>query len=616
MKPNPTEIVALGVCQAVAKWPSDPSPTSFPVYDGSDCPVCGGPKAPGTRNPSRFCANDNGRCRKKNGKYKAQFTRRQDPESLPSSTTAAVALVRLLGKRAVPFSPDGARSAFACWGVLLDEARTAALLSELVEDGVLRETVTPQGLTAFELDPELAILARRYRRRAKPNRSSTKKGAQVAGHDAGGDGFVTAKEGPNTGCTRPSAKRARRRAVPTSNNLVTSSVPAASVSNIAPPHIDGGTTLSLKAAKERWVRELQELLPLSTLPKLLTLTDANGDPVTAEVRRHDRGVSLIFPHNAQLDVYPRGGHINLIAKAESLWTSSFREWATRWAANVSLWVLSTPCPTLGDAETLGWKVRNLELAADFTGLVFGNGDQGLFTGRGKKLDIRSSGFRPDGTIETVQIGGRGRGRLSLATEDKSQAVKANHGCEPSESFYAPTWREYGWDGISNIRRVEVRANGAALVIRNDDGEVFDLTAPAALADETLLHKFWRHATTAICLVQRPADELRKLRVRTAPLDPRWVAVQNAATDDGTRTFRVRRAPARRLAIKEQIEKTFRDVKRGTASLASSLGLSSGVLSQLVREHLRAVFKHAATHSDVENVHLQCFEGTTKVDVTV
>lgn len=257
----------------------------------------------------------------------------------------------------------------------------------------------------------------------------------------------------------------------------------------------------------------------------------------------------------------------------------------------SEWLCRATGPSLADAVPLGWKVSKVELAADFVGLHFRDGDQAFFTGHGRKGDVRSEGFRFDASVETINVGRRGRARLSVSTHDKSQAVRKTHRCQPEGSFYTPTWVAHGWNRAAPIRRVEVRGSSGALHLYTEDGELLDLRKPIARLDPAKLHALWRHATTKVRLVQRPTVPSSSFRARRAPIDPRWIAVQNAAPVDGPRVFRVGRAPARELSMMELVERTRRGVERSVAGLASRLGLPPETLERFARDVVRAIRDH-------------------------
>jgi hypothetical protein len=493
------------------------------------------------------------------------------------------------------FTAVDARAAAGRAGIHFDdEAAFEALMSEFVED-VLDETVTPSGDRVFAFP-----VPRRERAASAHARAPhTKRGAQVAGHDAGGDGFVTTADGGGPLASPPPARSAgRRRALAASTGtttLVSPPAPAPSgkdIVNIAPPHVDGGTTLSIKTSRESWCGELRSIARhRGRLPVTTSLTTSAGDAFTASLKRMENGgVSLIFDGEAQLDLH-RSGHVNLIAKAEALWTSTVEDWLTTWLVRASEWLCGPACSSLADAVALGWRVSKLEVAADFTGVVFRDGDQALFTGHGRKGDVRSEGFRFDASVETINVGRRGRGRLSVSTHDKTQAVRKTHRCQAEESFYAPTWVAHGWNRADPIRRVEARASGGALHLYTEDGELLDLREPMALLDPAKLHSLWRYATTRVRLAERPTGASSSFRARRAPVDPRWIAVQNAAPVDGPRIFRVRRAPARELAMKELEERTRRDVERSLAGLASRLGLPPRTVERVAHQLVRALRDH-------------------------
>jgi len=75
-----------------------------------------------------------------------------------------------------------------------------------------------------------------------------------------------------------------------------------------------------------------------------------------------------------------------------------------------------------------------------------------------------------------------------------------------------------------VRRVELRVNRRGLRFTAQDGTKVNLTDPAALADTARLAQLWAHHTHRVRLVLPTATRLHR-----AELDPRWVAVQGAAS---------------------------------------------------------------------------------------
>lgn len=124
------------------------------VPPGANCPVCGHPRAPGTRFPSRYCARPKAHCRQRANRRKGALTGRfvgRRPARLapPLETLAAMALRQHFGAGA-PFTAADARTAAGASAVHLDAAQTAKLLDELVDDGLLvAETVTASGRPSF-----------------------------------------------------------------------------------------------------------------------------------------------------------------------------------------------------------------------------------------------------------------------------------------------------------------------------------------------------------------------------------------------------------------------------------------------------------------------------------
>jgi hypothetical protein len=230
------------------------------------------------------------------------------------------------------------------------------------------------------------------------------------------------------------------------------------------------------------------------------------------------------------------------------------------------------------ARALGWKVRNVEVCADFTGLHFFEGDPKFFAGpRGAKR-IDSGGFRPDGAVETIEIGKRARDRIALETHEKSAWLRKRQ-TDAATSVYAGTWRAGGWDARENVRRVEVRAHGKALVLRaKGSGPGLDLSDPAALLDAAALAALWRHATTTSRLVM-PG----RTRLRRADTDPRWLAVHAAGdvgADAGPRLVVAHDPDARTLAAAERVRRAKRALLRSAAELALLDPDSATLLSDL------------------------------------
>ncbi|MBL0197183.1 MAG: hypothetical protein IPQ09_23735 [Myxococcales bacterium] len=370
---------------------------------------------------------------------------------------------------------------------------------------------------------------------------------------------------------------------------------------IAPPTVDGGTAFKLeRAPADLWRVELRELVALvrggKALPPTVTFTDADGVILTAHLLRGNSGaVTLTFADGAQLELYGWGGFAVLIAKASVVWSGALRDWMTTWFDRASWLLAGSQCPDPESAAALGWRTRNLELCADFTGLEFVEGDVGRFVGpRGGAKRIDSHGFKPHGSVETIELGKRRRDALSIGTHDKTQKLRRDKQ-QPAQSVYSPTWHRHGWDGVARVRRVEVRANGRALRLRGAHPPVtLDLTNPATLLDDRALGQFWRHATRRLRLVG-PGRFGNATDLRHAPTDPRWVDVQEVGGPALPGILVVDRTEARRL---EGAELRRRDGSALVKALARSVGRSP---APDLQAGIERVVAEAVVHPDFKNL---------------
>jgi hypothetical protein len=201
---------------------------------------------------------------------------------------------------------------------------------------------------------------------------------------------------------------------------------------ISPPTIDGGTAFKLHSDATRWCPELRDLVEAAHagrgVGETVSLHNDDGEPFEAIVirRKHDGGVSLKFEHDAQLELYDRGGFAVLITKADALWREGLEAWMRRWFDLASWLLLGVRCSSPAHAFDLGWRTRNVELCADFTGLQIGHHEVQRFVGGSRKNGpgtISSHGYRRDGAVETVESAKRGKNALTVSTHNKTQKLR-------------------------------------------------------------------------------------------------------------------------------------------------------------------------------------------------
>jgi hypothetical protein len=587
------------------------------------CPECQArPIAQGGRNPPRTCGGD--KCRQRRARridrHDALIASVSTRWPFNSSPSEEVLLARLLRPRLRSNKgvAHGSVSVVAFkHGIELHEERINTFLEALVSD-VVDETVTPAGERMY-----IFTRASSHGNPANQGESETvtlsadalsKKGARVSG-----DGHA---EAVTTSAAKADARRVpagtKRGSAETTRSVVEggtgtghlappSPPPQAdadeggespndhtaiaawrsahaalgedpSVKCIAPLHLDGGTSFRITAPLAAWDPALRALLGPrrgSGHPQTVELADpTTGVVLEATVYRPWGGsyVKIVFASHAELTLSPfqRPATAKLKADANALWRDGARAWMTTWFDRVTRWLTGRACPSPQDARDLGWTAVNIEVASDFTGLRFYLEDVPRFDkGRGKIGTVFSRDLRPDGQVETIDIGRRDKDRLSVTTHDKTQAVLHNKGT-PASSVYAPTWREYGWDGDADIRRVELRAHGSAIKLRSRSGPTLDMTDPASLLDPAMVGAFWFHATTTRTHLRAPDGE---------KTDPRWLAVQAAGgIAEQSRFAQVSRSETRRLDLAER-----RELAEGEA--ARKLGYAHGLFGGASLEEL-------------------------------
>jgi hypothetical protein len=364
---------------------------------------------------------------------------------------------------------------------------------------------------------------------------------------------------------------------------------------VAPPTIDGGTSFKIATSPTEWAPELKATI---ANPRAIRgerechLADHHGEvhDVTISFDAKVDRVKLLFraPNGlevAQLDIYVgsgrKGGFAILETKADALWRDGPEKWLEAWLDRASSWLKARRCPLPEEAMAVGWRTHKLELCTDFTGLRIFYFDEMCMTSRRKAKGnpkkrgstvIRSRGIRPDGQLETMEVGERGRNRIAVETHAKTPLLY-EEGTKPTESVYAPTWGAYGWNGEAEIRRVEIRARGTALLLRprSKAKSVVDLSDPATLLNSDALNRYWRHATSSRTRLAVPG----KGPLRKRATDPRWIAVQNAGgPDDGARWVQVNRMRARKLSDEEQRRKALDNFGRALDKVLRVTGAES------------------------------------------
>lgn len=545
------------------------SATPAPAY----CPVCGEPRAAGTRFPSQYCGR--GACRQAAHRAKGRLIEkfksrpRKKPIEPPAETLAAMAM-RGAWKSGEWFSSEWANTAARRCGIHLAAPALSRLLDELAED-LLDETVTGTGARSFTFPVRSSLAPRNT---ARDVAIVTPAVNSKRGKRAGAKSGVTVSSPGRSGSDAPTPRAPQAQG---QGRQAAAPFTAVSVSMVSPLTIDGGTAFQLKAPVDRWSDQLRSLILLADrdgwkeMPDTWTFDDAEGRPRPAIVRRGNHGgVLLEFADEAQLELYDKAGFAVLIARAGALWAAGgLAGWMRTWLDLANWLIVRRRCPTPDHAHRLGWKTRNLELCADFTGLIFHDADLRRFVGaRGRVSRVDSATSPDDDTVETFNLLVRGKNLLAISSHNKSQVLARKDKVLPRKSIYWPTWRAHGYDGTSIVRRVEVRAAGRALRLRTESGKVLDLLDPAHLLDEHMLATFWRDATDRRRLVLKPK---RGDGLRGAGVDPRWLAVQAAGAGGTTERTVIDRSDVSLLDLATLRKRALRDFERAFARV---VGLSS------------------------------------------
>jgi hypothetical protein len=310
---------------------------------------------------------------------------------------------------------------------------------------------------------------------------------------------------------------------------------------VAALQVDGATSIIAKAGEAGWHPDVQDELRAAHRGATVRLPDPSGpDPIALAVKRN-YGPHLHLHVAGRVTIKINGQHetVEVIAAKEELWTGGgFGAWADTWLRLASYWFLDQPWSGLANAAALGWRVHNLEVASDFIGLSIELADTVNFKSPSTIMVINPA------KCETVQVGSRGRGAISMSVHDKHEQIRKVHEVEPTDSIYGAHWCNNGWNRVRRIRRVELRADGHALKFKDTGtGQVFDLTNPAALLDRDALAHLW-HEGTRRHRLDLPAQGIGK--GKKAPTDPRWIAVQSVANVSGVgRSVHLRPAPTPR-----------------------------------------------------------------------
>jgi hypothetical protein len=181
--------------------------------------------------------------------------------------------------------------------------------------------------------------------------------------------------------------------------------------------------------------------------------------------------------------------------------------------------------TLGTAVERA-EVREIDLAVDLAGVVFGSEPPGAFVGR-----IQMN--RTEYANGAVSYSGGRRGALQFTLYNKSAQLREIHGNRSDRTIMEhQRWTAAGWDGRSDVWRLEIRP-------RRHELTSFGLRDPSTLAAR--IDPMWQRCTRKTLRLVDPDTATRRERCRT---DPRWEAYRAAVFFDPSAAPAARIPPTR------------------------------------------------------------------------
>ncbi|OGS01710.1 MAG: hypothetical protein A2V88_04355 [Elusimicrobia bacterium RBG_16_66_12] len=261
-------------------------------------------------------------------------------------------------------------------------------------------------------------------------------------------------------------------------------------------------------------------------------------------------IRLAFRDRCELRVNRETGAARIEFRAKLLWRGDWRAEITRWLDGLA-WALGLS-GLVGDGDACAWECTRLELACDFIDLPITAIDRPAVQTRSKvsihdttRTDDPDPDDDPDPEIETLAIGSRASA-CSISVYDKTLQVNIARRGENAPNYVA-AWQAGGWVGAIGddgrlvgpaIRRVEVRLKDRALELidaeeeRGTQATSWNLRTPARMMSRDALAVAWRWATTdvhrlVLLRCEKTGEDFT--RRRRAPTDPRWEAVQKAAS---------------------------------------------------------------------------------------
>ncbi len=345
-------------------------------------------------------------------------------------------------------------------------------------------------------------------------------------------------------------------------------------------------------------------------------------------------IHLHAPDRAFITIYKRTDtegetwwECRVEAKARALYADGLNLWMVRWLGALG-WILCGKYCTPTETHTTGWKTSQWHLNSDFESLHMVTEDawkvcgwrSGRAYGDGAKVEER----REAGNLAAFQKAnpyfastiylGRLTSDACMVVYRKSEQLEAEKKLDPACSMYSPEWRSNGWDGRTDITRVELRLRKKGLVYTDPrTGDVVhDFRDPAKLLDREAARHVWQYVTTKRRLTAPEAPpevtwnrdaqtwEKRGTRLTRAPLDPAWLRVIRLGYNAPNRDIRQIPRDVRAMTRRERMAKSQKAAMLAAVAFAAQHG------AELVDWHdagavLEAMGRHMSEHGAPEEL---------------
>lgn len=278
-------------------------------------------------------------------------------------------------------------------------------------------------------------------------------------------------------------------------------------------------------------------------------------------------------------------------KARELYADGLNLWMVRWLGLWG-WLLAGRYCLPSEAHALGWRTTQWHVNSDFTGLHMLTEDAwkvcGWLSGRAYGDGGAAENRREASAVHRRELAhieefkkanpnfantlylGRLTSDTCLVVYKKTEQLADEKQVEAAASMYAPEWRANGWDGHSDITRVELRLRKKALIYVDPESHdvLFDFRDPAMLLKPEARRHVWQYVTSKRRLTC-PANE--RSRLTRAMVDPAWMNVIRLGYDAPNKDIRQIPRNVRALTRQERLAKSQHQAMLAAVKFAAQNG---------------------------------------------